>query len=151
MLIGRKRMCNLLRPTRKIREQYFGQATSGTVTVSSGILIIIHSFIHSFIHPFIHSFRSLPCDWSINFSKPSSLESAIQCVLLRIPVSSVVLQVIQQLLTPSYLSSRPFQISFCISLNNVFQKALPTHDLTNRISLALFLFVQDVPFFFDSM
>jgi hypothetical protein len=51
--------------------------------------------------------------------------SATQCLLFQIPVSSLFLKIIQQMLISSSSSSHPFYISF----NNEFEKALGTRKL----------------------
>ena len=72
---------------------------------------------------------------SIASSKASSPQRVIQCFLFQFTVPSLFLKVIQQLLTSSFSSSRHFYPSLYLSSNNVFQKAVPTQDVTNPVSL----------------
>ena len=75
----------------------------------------IYSFIHSFTH------------------------SAIQSFLLQMRISSPFLKVIQQFPTSSSSSSRHLYSPFYLSFNNPLQKAVSTQNLTNPVSLLLFI------------
>ena len=59
-------------------------------------------------------------------SKTIPPHSAIQSFLLQLTVSSPVLKVIQQLLTPSSSSSYHFHLPLYLSFNNLLQKAVST-------------------------
>ena len=75
----------------------------------------------------IHSSCSQSYDKSVGSTKASSPQSAGQYLVFQTPVSSLFLNVIQQLLTSSFSSSRHFYPTFYLSFNNVFQKVVPTH------------------------
>ena len=100
---------------------------------------------------FIHSFLGLPYDRSIVFPKASSPQSVIQCFLFQCTVSSLLLKIIQQLLTCSFSSSCHFYPPFYLSFSNVFQKAVPTQDVFNPLSLPSFYYLQVIPLFLVSM
>ena len=89
--------------------------------------------------PFVHSPCCLPYDRFIGSSKASSPHSAIQCFLFKFAVISLSFKVILQLLTSYCSSPRHFNPSFYLSFNNVFQKAVPTQDVTNSVSLSSFI------------
>ena len=86
----------------------------------------------------VNSFSSPSYDSSIGSSKASSPQGAILCFLFQFPAASRLLKVIQYLLTSSSSSSCHFYPSLYLSFNNVFQKAVPTQDLTNPVSLQFF-------------
>lgn len=81
----------------------------------------------------IHLLCTLSCDRSIVSSKASCSQSVIQCAIFQVPVSSLFLTVIQQLFRSSSSSSSPF-----IFPSIMFQKAVPTQDTVNPISLCTF-------------
>ena len=60
---------------------------------------------------------------------------AIQCFLLQFPVTPPVLNIIQQTLRYTSSSSRHFYTSVYLTLNKVFQKTVPTLDVTNPSSI----------------
>jgi hypothetical protein len=64
--------------------------------------------------------------------------------------SVVSLKAIQCLQTSSSLSSRYLYASFCHFFNNVFQKIVPTQDVTNAVSVPSFYCLYDIPLL-DSM
>ena len=82
-------------------------------------------------------------------SKASSPQSASQCFMFQVPVTFLFLKVIQQLRTPSSTSSLPFCLSCYLSCSNVVQKAVPTQDVTDPVSLPTFYCLQDIPFLLD--
>ena len=82
--------------------------------------------------------------------KLSSPHSAIQSFLLQMRVSSPFFKVIQQVSTPSSLSSCHFYPPLYLSFNNPFQKAVSTQNVTNPFCLPFTYFMQDIPLFLDS-
>ena len=111
----------------------------------------IFSEHHSLLLIFIHSFRCLSLDKSITYFKASSPHSAIQCFRFQFPEPSRSLKATQQIRPSSSSSSRHFFASFYLFFNTVFQKTLPTPDMTNPVSLASFYCKQDIPFHLDCM
>ena len=84
----------------------------------------------------LHSFRSLSYN-SVASSKASSPHSAIQCFHFQFPLSSRFLNVVQQRLTSTSffpVTSIPPSVSPLIT----FQKAVPTRDVTNQVSVLSF-------------
>jgi len=69
---------------------------------------------------------------------------------LEFPVSSTFLKVFQQLLTSSSPSCRHFYPSFYLSFNNLFQKAVPTQDVTSPANLPSFHILYSIPLPSDS-
>ena len=86
----------------------------------------------------------LSYDRSIVSSKTSSPQIAIQYFI------SHFLRVIQKLLTSSSSSFRHSYLSLYISLNNMFQKAVPMQDVTNQVTRPSFYYMQDIPLLLDS-
>ena len=82
---------------------------------------------HSFIHFLVHSL--LQCEFSAEWDR----------MLISFPVPSLFLKVIQQLLTSFSSSSRYLYLSLYPSISNVFQKAVPTHDVTNPVNSLHFI------------
>lgn len=94
----------------------------------------------SFIkQPILHQLNSL-------FQSDST-----ECGLFQFPVSFRFLNVIKQLLMSSSSLFCDFYSSSYLSLTNVFQKAVPTQDVTNQVSIPSSLCKQDTPFLPDSM
>ena len=91
--------------------------------------------------------HSLSYDRCINSFKVSSPISAIYCFLFQVPVSFRFLKVFHQLFTSSFSSSHTFYLPF----NNMFQKAVPTQDVSNQVALPSFYCVQDVQFLLDTI
>jgi hypothetical protein len=73
--------------------------------------------------------RRASCDRSIHSLFQS--EFSTECFIFPLPGSSRFLKAIQSLLTSYSSSSRLFYLSF----NNLFQKAVPTQDVTNPVIL----------------
>jgi hypothetical protein len=73
---------------------------------------------------------------------PSSISSKL---------SSLFPTLIQWLLTSSSSSYTFFYISFYLSSNNVFQKAVPTQAVTNPVSLPSSYCLQHIPLLLDYM
>ena len=88
-----------------------------------------HSLIHSL------TLQSLPYDRSIASSKPTSPHSAIQCFLFHFPISSLFLKASQELLTSSSSPFHHFQPYLYHAFDNMSQKAVPTLDVTNQVTL----------------
>ena len=102
----------------------------------------------SFIHSFIHSVGCLTTD------PQAILKRALQRA--RSSASSfnfqypVFLKAIQQLLTSSSSSSRYFYPSLYLSLNNIFQKAVPSQDVNKSVSLLSLYCTKDIPLLLGS-
>ena len=73
-----------------------------------------------------------------------------QCFRFQLPVSYNFLNVIQYLLTSSSSSSRHVDPSFSLSFHNVIQKAVPTQDVTNPVSVPSLCCILAISFFLDS-
>ena len=73
-------------------------------------------------------------DRSVASSKASSPAITIQCFLYQFPGVSHFLNVIRQLITSPSSSSSHFYPSLYLSFNNLFQKAVPTQNVTNPIT-----------------
>ena len=87
----------------------------------------------------VHSFSSLSYDRSKASSRATSPHSAIQSFLLQMRILSPFLKVIQQFPTSSSSSSCHFPPPFYLSFNNPLQKAVPAQNVTNPVSLPLFI------------
>ena len=68
-------------------------------------------------------------------STASSKTSSPQSAIFHIPVSLRFFNVIKQLLTSSFLSSRPVSLSFYLSFNNTFWKAARKQYVNNLLIL----------------
>ena len=97
--------------------------------------------VQSFPHPFMHSFCCLSCGRSTAFPKrvvhrvqSSAASFNFQCRLFSLrSFSSCVV----------FFLSRRLYPSLCLSFSNVFQKAVPTQDVTNPVTVPFYC-VQDV-------
>ena len=97
----------------------------------------------------LYSLCGLSYDMCIASKKASSPQGAIQCFLFQFPISSLFLKIIQQLFTSSSSSSRHFYSSLYLPFNNVFQKAVPTKDVTDQVSPPSVCCMQDIPLLSD--
>ena len=94
---------------------------------------------HNHHHPY------LSYDRSTASSKASSPRSASQCFLFQLPVISLFLKVIQQLLTSSSSSFHHLYTTLYLFFDNVFLMAVPTQDVANPVGLPPFYCMQDIP------
>jgi hypothetical protein len=88
---------------------------------------------------YIASLSVILC-WSVSRQASSPIESEFYLVLAvcQFPASSCSLKAMQKLLVSSSSFSDHFFPSLYLSFSNVFQKAVPAHDLTNSVSLSPF-------------
>ena len=107
-----------------------------------GICLFIHSFIPQSVS------RQVQSPFQSEFSKECDLVLPFQFT-----VSSPLLETIQQLLMSSSSSFRHVYPSLYtyLSFNYVFQKAVPTQDVTNPVSLRSFYGMKAIPLLFDCM
>ena len=107
----------------------------------------VHTHTHRLIHYLVLSYDRYTAS-----SKANSPQSAIQCLLFfLISCTPSFRKVTQQLFISSSSSSRHFHPSFYISLNNAFQKAVPSQHVTDAVCLPSFYCIQDIPRLFDSL
>jgi len=92
--------------------------------------------------PLSSSSSSLSYDRSIASFKELSPQRAIYGFLFQLLAYSYFL--IQKLLASSSPSSRHFYHSLFLSLNNLFQKAVPTQDVTNPVILPSIYCMYDI-------
>ena len=83
----------------------------------------------------VHSLSAPSYDGSAACSKASYPHSAIRGFPCQFTISFLFRKVIQQLLTSSSLSSLDLYPSLCFSCNKVFQKAVPTPDVTSSVNI----------------
>jgi hypothetical protein len=100
---------------------------------------------------YLHSYIPQSYDRSTASFKASSPHSAIQCFplkftvsLLSVKSSSSCLRLLPRLRVPSLLF--PY-----LSFSNMFQKTVPTQDVTNPVSLPSIYYMYDIPLLLDSV
>ena len=89
--------------------------------------------------------RTGPNNSSTDSCNARSLHSATYCLIFQFSASSSFLKAIQQLLTSSSSYSHRFYPSLYIPFNKVFQKAVPTQDMTNPVTLPSVYCMYDIP------
>lgn len=115
---------------------FVGQNTECKKTHGSNNIKFSLFFCSFVFYSFNRSFnQQAALQQAIPSSNVSSLQSASYCLVFQFPVSSRFLKTIQQLLASQSSSSRHAYTSLYLSFSNVFQKAVPTQDVTNPISL----------------
>ena len=87
------------------------------------------------------SSRRLSYDRSTDTFKQISLDNALWCLPFELPTPSFSLMVILQLFTSSPSSSLHLSLSF----NSLFQKTVPTQDVTNPVSPPLLYCMYGIP------
>ena len=112
---------------------------------------LIETNVRSPTSVFIHSVVCLMMGPYLASSKASSPQSKIQCFLFQFTVSSLVLNVIQQLLTSSSSYCRHFYPSPYLSNSNVCSKAVPMQDVINPASVPYLYCMQDIPVLLECM
>jgi hypothetical protein len=101
----------------------------------------IHSFIHSFIPQ--SDLRQNQSLFQSEFSSECDLVLSLSiCNIFSFHLGHPV---------ATSSSSRHFYPSSCLSFNNAFQKAVPTWDVTNPVSLPSLYCMQDIPVLLDSV
>ena len=93
------------------------------------------------------------CIYPMQGSRSTGQPSTECYLVLLLSISSILSfpKVIQQLLTPSFSSSRHFYPSLNISFNKVFQKAISPQDESSPLTLFPVYSIQDISLLLDLM
>ena len=118
-------LCFSLNAKNHVSHQYRTPSTITGLYVYCNFHILWIANWRLYIHPFIHAAVCL-------MTGPRPLpKRVLRSFLFQFAVSSTFLKVIHWLLTSSSSYSRHYHPSLYLSSNNVFQKAVPTQDVTN--------------------
>ena len=117
-------------------------ARSSNLLLCSVRFRLLQSLTHSFLQ-FVHS-----NDRSVSSSEATSSQSAIQFSLFQFQLSSLFLKVIQQFLTSPSSSHRDSYPTLYLSIDNLFQKDVPTQAVTHPVSFlrSIIRGMQVIPF-----